>query len=219
MDDSSFSAAAKMPGARRLRLPAGRGGDFGGMQGTPTADPRQIPQPQPQNFVLTSESFQNGGIIPDHLAGEEGVSPHLAWANVPRGTARFVIIMDDPDAQPAVGHTFVHWVAALPDRTRSLDEGASGGGWTDNPRPLAGDATSTPYRGPRPPSGAHRYFIKVYAMGSSFGAPDFRDLARNEVANDTRTYTRQRFEELFRSDILSMAEISGTYSAEPHVGV
>ena len=201
----------------RLWLPAGRGGDVGGMQDRPAADPRRIPEPQRRDFALTSESFDDRGIIPDRLAGDAGVSPHLAWADVPRGTARFVIIMDDPDAEPVVGHTFVHWVAAVPERTRSLDEGASGGGWTDNPRPLGAGATSTPYRGPRPPSGAHRYFIKVYAMGGSFAAPDFDDLARSETANDTRTFTRARFEELYRSDILSAAEISGTYSAEPHV--
>lgn len=201
----------------RLWLPAGRGSDAGGMQDRPAADPRRIPQPQPQDFILTSESFEDGGIIPDRLAGDAGVSPHLAWANVPRGSARFAIIMDDPDAEPVVGRTYVHWVACVPERVHSLEEGASGGGWTDNPRPLGDGATSTPYRGPRPPSGTHRYFIKVYALGGSFAAPDFEDLARNPTANDTRTYTRERFEALYRSDILAAAEISGTYSAEPHL--
>ncbi len=78
---------------------------------------------------------------------------------------------------------------------------------------LPGEAGSTAYRGPRPPSGTHRYYIAVYAMSRSFADPEFRDLAHSGRANDTSTYTRKHFESLFRADILASAEITGTYTA------
>ncbi|MFL6623030.1 MAG: YbhB/YbcL family Raf kinase inhibitor-like protein [Sulfurifustis sp.] len=194
--------------------PAGREHHGGAPHGAQQTQSTKIPQTGSHVFALTSESFENDGIIPDRLAREHGVSPQLSWTDPPDGAERFVIIMDDPDAQSVVGHTFVHWVACLPAGVRSLTEGASAGGWTRKPKTLAGDSTSTPYRGPHPPSGTHRYRIAIYAMSSSFRRPDFRDLTRSRAANDSRTYTRERFESLFGSDILASAQITGTYSAE-----
>lgn len=172
-----------------------------------------------QSFTLSSESFSNGDVIPERLALVNGASPQLAWSNPPKGTERFVIIMDDPDAEPVVGHTFVHWVACVPARATSLPEGASSGGWTNKPKVLSGDNTSAPYRGPKPPaaSGMHRYWITVFAVSESFADPDFEDLAHSDKADDTRTYTRERFKNLYRPDILALAEISGTYSVSSHL--
>lgn len=184
-----------------------------GMQGSPEVEPSKVPRPAPQDFALSSASFTDGGAIPERFAGPAGVSPQLSWSDPPAGTQRLVVIMDDPDAQPVVGHTFVHWVAALPPNRRALPEAASAGGWTDRHQPLTGDWSSTPYRGPKPPSGMHRYHVAIYALGGSFRDADFQNLARNERANDTQTYTREYFESAFRSDILAKAEISGTYSA------
>src|SRR5436190_23215779 len=49
-----------------------------------------------EEFKLSSESFPDGGTIPDRFAEESGVSPQLSWSNGPPGTQSFVIIMDDP---------------------------------------------------------------------------------------------------------------------------
>lgn len=178
----------------------------------PDAEPKRAPVTGAKQFALNSESFENGGAIPERLAGEQGLSPHLAWVDAPKGTDRFVIIMDDPDAEPVVGHTFVHWVAAVPAGRNSIDEGASTGGWTGQRKVLSGDCSSTAYRGPKPPSGAHRYHIAIYAMSRSFKNPEFENLADSQPANDTRSFTRARFEELYRSDINASAEITGTYA-------
>jgi len=196
-----------------LLSPAPRDRGTDGTRAAPAARHKKAPRAEAQTFKLTSDSFDDDGVIPERLAGAHGVSPQLTWANAPRDTDRFVIIMDDPDARPVVGHTFVHWVAALPGDRHSLKEGASAGGWTHKHKVLSGDGTSIAYRGPRPPSGTHRYHIAVYAMDGSFAEPDFQDLARATAANDTRTYTRERFESLFRAAILASAEISGTYRA------
>jgi Raf kinase inhibitor-like YbhB/YbcL family protein len=139
----------------------------------------------------------------------------LFWMNAPEGTDRFVIIMDDPDAQQTVGYTFVHWVAAVPANARMLEEGVSSGGWTGRPKVLTGEFSCTAYKGPKPPSGTHLYHIAVYAMNRSFDDPEFDDLA-GSVADDTHTCTRTHFEALYSTDILAKAEITGTYSAKPH---
>lgn len=176
----------------------------------------QAPRTEQEEFRLSSDSFPDGGVIPDRYAEEAGVSPQLSWTNAPPGTQSFVIIMDDPDAEQAVGYTFVHWVAAVPADYDALDEGASMGGWGGGRRllTLSGDMTSTAYRGPKPPSGTHRYHIAVYAMKPSFRDKEFEDLAHSERADDARTYTREFFETRYHSDINAKAEISGLYSAK-----
>lgn len=197
-----------------LMSPIGFDRAWGGLE----EDKARARRREPHDFNLTSESFQDGGVIPDRLAEEQGVSPQLSWMNAPEDMSRFVIIMDDPDAQPVVGHTFVHWVAALPPSRNSIEEGASSGGWTGNPRVLTGDSTCTAYRGPKPPSGTHRYYIAIYAMSGAFDDPEFEDLSHS-VADDTKTCTREHFEALYHRDILAKAEISGTYAAQskaPH---
>jgi Raf kinase inhibitor-like YbhB/YbcL family protein len=191
-----------------LRSPIGFERAWAGMEKEPDRKPRA----EVQELTLSSESFEDDGNIPERLAGKQGISPQLAWLNAPEEMSRFIIIMDDPDAQPVVGHTFVHWVAAVPAYRNSIEEGASAGGWTGRPKVLSGDSTSTPYRGPLPPSGTHRYFIAVYAMSGSFNDPEFEDLAASVLANDTSTCTRERFESMYHADIIASAQISGTYT-------
>jgi Raf kinase inhibitor-like YbhB/YbcL family protein len=185
--------------------------DIPGVQTPPEIDPAKR-----QRFALSSESFEDGGVIPQRLAMDEGVSPQLSWTNVPKNTDRFVIIMDDPDAKPSVGHTFVHWIALLPGDRESIEEGASASGWTDEAKALSGDVISTAYKGPRPPSGRHRYHIAVYALKDSFSNQEFEDLATSEMANDNRSYTRAHFESTYGPHILASAEITGVYEARPN---
>jgi Raf kinase inhibitor-like YbhB/YbcL family protein len=193
------------------RSPVSFDSDSGGRRREPNLEPDKTPQVEPLEFDLSSESFEDGGIIPEALAREHGISPQLSWKNTPEGTDRFVIIMDDPDAQQAVGYTFVHWVAAVPASYDTLPEGASSGGWTGRPKVLDGDASSTAYRGPKPPSGTHRYHIAVYAMSNTFDDPEFENLP-GSVADDTHTCTREHFEALYARDVLAKAEITGRYS-------
>jgi len=57
---------------------------------------------------ITSESFSDGGVMPAHCAFcvpdaashiklGQNRNPHLAWADLPKGTASVVIICHDPD--------------------------------------------------------------------------------------------------------------------------
>lgn len=121
---------------------------------------------------IRSKAFQNGQPIPKkHTCDGPDLSPSLEWSGVPDGTQSFALIADDPDAP--VG-TWVHWVLYdLPPETRSLSEGVPntetlprGGAQGRN------DFGRIGYGGPCPPPGRpHRYFFKLYALGSRVNLP------------------------------------------------
>ena len=116
---------------------------------------------------VTSSAFSEGANIPTRYACDgEDVSPHLSWSGKPEGTKSIALIADDPNAP---GRTFVHWVvysvpasaAGLPDGVSAEAEGHMEG---------RNDFGRRGYGGPCPPPGnPHRYFFKVYALGSEPG--------------------------------------------------
>ena len=126
--------------------------------------------PEPQVKVamqIKSASFFNTGPIPAKYTGYgAGVSPQLSWSAPPEGTKSLVLLVEDPDApgpQP-----FVHWlIYNIPATTSSIPEG----------QPPAGsmlgknDGGSTAYYGPRPPSGVHHYYFRLYAVDRQVDLP------------------------------------------------
>ena len=122
-------------------------------------------------FELKSDAFENNGMIPARYTRDgENVSPPLTWCDVPAGTKRFILIVDDPDAP--VGD-WVHWLGwNIPAETASLVEGMS-----RDPKLASGmcqgitDYGTTGYDGPCPPSGTHRYFFKLYAVDTVLELP------------------------------------------------
>jgi Raf kinase inhibitor-like YbhB/YbcL family protein len=56
---------------------------------------------------LTSSAFADGAMIPRRFTCDgQGLSPPLAWADVPNNVRSFVLLCDDPDAP---GGTWHHW--------------------------------------------------------------------------------------------------------------
>src|SRR6266508_4101097 len=113
---------------------------------------------------LTSTAFQDGGMIPaKYTCDGTNVSPPLEWSDAPQTTKSLALICDDPDAP---GKTWVHWVVFdLPGGRTSLPENvppqnaiAAGGKQGTN------DFKKNGYGAPCPPSGMHRYFVKIYAL-------------------------------------------------------
>ncbi|MRH90493.1 YbhB/YbcL family Raf kinase inhibitor-like protein [Nocardia sp. SYP-A9097] len=96
--------------------------------------------------------------------GGGDISPALAWAGIPAGTAQLLVVVEDPDAPTAV--PFVHCVALVDPTVAELPSGA-----------LASD-TSVPgvrilrsgwgrgYAGPAPIAGhgPHRYVFQIFAL-------------------------------------------------------
>jgi Raf kinase inhibitor-like YbhB/YbcL family protein len=130
----------------------------------PAATPTATTAPQNSKMELTSSAFNQGSAIPAKYSCQgEQVSFALDWSAPPAGTQSLALIMSDPDAP--VG-TFIHWVVYnLPASTRSLSEGASGNlpSGTIEGQTSAG---SKAYVGPCPPSGQHRYYLRIYALDS-----------------------------------------------------
>ncbi len=118
---------------------------------------------------LESDAFSPGGPISRHYTCDgDNISPSLRWHGLPKHTHSLVLIVDDPDAP---GKTFVHWVLYdLPPDTHKLPERVA-----TQPKLYNGAIQGTNdfgrlgYRGPCPPSGTHRYFFKLYALGQTLG--------------------------------------------------
>lgn len=111
-------------------------------------------------FELTSPAFTDGAVIPKkHTCDGADVSPALRWADPPKGTRCFALIVDDPDAPMG---TWVHWVLynvpadllELPEAVPPEDSFPNGMHQGIN------DFQRIGYGGPCPPPGkSHRYFL------------------------------------------------------------
>jgi len=126
-------------------------------------------------LAVTSPAFARNGAMPMRFSEyADGVSPALAWSAVPNAQS-YAIIMEDPDAKPAL--PFVHWVAwNIPAGVTRLPEGVQEQPRLTEPEGvLQGRNTrgSTGYYGPRPPVGeaAHHYHFQVFALDTQLDVP------------------------------------------------
>jgi Raf kinase inhibitor-like YbhB/YbcL family protein len=114
---------------------------------------------------LASTAFQHGGMILARYTCEgEDISPELSWKDAPPGTQSFVLVMHDPDAPRPGG--FAHWVLFnIPGSVNHIDEGVPQQAIVPGVA-LQGrnDAGGIGYMGPCPPSGIHRYFVRLFAL-------------------------------------------------------
>ncbi len=109
-------------------------------------------------FTITSTAFKEGDNVPPKFTADgPDVSPALHWANPPAGTKSFALICDDPDAPVGL---WTHWLLKdIPASATGIEEGKKLGTEVVNSFDYAH------YGGPAPPSGTHRYFFRLYAMG------------------------------------------------------
>ena len=152
-------------------------------------------------FTITSNSFKDGAVIINIYACPENRQPHFSWKDYPDNTKCFAIIMDDADAIPVVGYTFVHWnVFNIPSTITSINEGQ---------KIIEGSTMGTnhfkrkDYSGPCPPKGTpHTYATNIYALKQ-----------RLDNIDHNTPYTLLKFESLFKSDILNVVRITGISSS------
>ena len=141
---------------------------------------------------LTSAAFANNGLIPSEFTCDgPDTSPPLAISEVPKNAKSLALIMDDPDAPTGV---FVHWVVwnISPD-TREIRKGAEPSGVQGKT-----DFRKSGYGGPCPPSGIHRYFFKLYALGTLLDLPEGS--------------SKKDVEKAMQGHIIEKAELVGTYT-------
>ena len=150
------------------------------------------------HMQLTSTAFTEGAAIPaKYTCDATNASPPLKWSGVPAAAKSLALIVDDPDAPSG---TWVHWVLYdLPAAASELAE--------DEPKSqyiAAGakqglnDFRHLGYGGPCPPHGKpHRYFFKLYALGTLL------DLKPG--------LTKKDIERAMEKHILAQGQLIGTY--------
>lgn len=148
---------------------------------------------------ITSSAFQQARSIPIRFTCDgENASPAFSWRGAPAQTKSFAIIMHDPDAPRAGG--FTHWVAySIPAKVAELPSNLP------QEEQVAGccaqgknDAGKIGYLGPCPPSGTHRYIIRLYALDTEL--------------NLKPGASEQELQEAMRGHVLERSELTGTYA-------
>ena len=110
---------------------------------------------------VTSPSFNENGNIPAKFTCQgDNISPAITVKGMPPETKSLAIIVEDPDA---ANGTVIHWVAWDMDAAGNIPEKSMGGTQGKNTRGNNG------YMGPCPPTGAHHYHFKVYALDRMLG--------------------------------------------------
>ncbi len=146
-----------------------------------------------RSIKVNSPTFSYGEFIPrKYTCDGENVNPPLEIEGVPKNAKSLVLIVDDPDAP--IG-TFTHWLvwninpSVKKIEEKSLPEGAVVG---------RNDFGKASYGGPCPPSGAHRYFFRIYAL--------------DKVLNLSEGAGRSELEKGMKNHILAFGELMGKYS-------
>ena len=128
-------------------------------------------------FQISSPDFTDGSKLNKRFTpfGED-VNPILKWINPPKETKSFALICEDPDCPSGL---FTHWaVKNIPKDVTQVGNGEKIGEEVTNSWGLKR------YKGPRPPSGTHRYYFKLYALGvESLSAKNLKDLRKQIIRN------------------------------------
>lgn len=121
------------------------------------------------SMQIASPAFAHAEMIPERYTCKgNDISPPLEWKGAPEGSRSFALIFDDPDAPMG---TWVHWVVydlpaecnKLPEDVPEVNPISGGGVQGTNSWGRIG------YGGPCPPSGTHRYFLRLYALDTVLG--------------------------------------------------
>ncbi|RYY27360.1 MAG: YbhB/YbcL family Raf kinase inhibitor-like protein [Sphingomonadales bacterium] len=164
-----------------------------------------IVQPQLGSFEtlhLASPAFANGARLPERFTADgAGVSPPLFWTDVPEGTVRLALIVEDPDApspQPLV-HAVVWDLAPEGD----LKEGAiqrDGAESADGSDVGRNSFLGEGWLPPDPPTGhgEHNYAFQLFALAAGPDLPE--------------TPGRGAMIEAMAGRVLAAGLLTGTYS-------
>jgi Raf kinase inhibitor-like YbhB/YbcL family protein len=114
---------------------------------------------------VTSPAFSHGSSIPKKFTCEgQDVSPEISWIDAPKETKSFALILHDPDAPRSGG--FTHWLVydIPPDVNRVAENLPKTASLPGIGLQGKNDFGKIGYMGPCPPSGTHRYFVRLYAL-------------------------------------------------------
>jgi Raf kinase inhibitor-like YbhB/YbcL family protein len=123
---------------------------------------------------------QNQLILDKYTPQGENYSPELSWTDPPLGTKSLALVVEDPDAPKG---TWYHWLVYNIDPYQYIiAEDTIPGEQVINSWKING------YKGPSPPKGQkHRYFFRLYALGSKLTKIDnakdlFKEINKHKLA-------------------------------------
>lgn len=142
---------------------------------------------------ITSSAFQEEGNIPSKFTCDgSDASPGLNFSGAPPEAKSLALIVDDPDAPSGL---FTHWIAwNIDPKTGSIGESSSPAGAVQG----TNDFGKSGYGGPCPPSGAHRYYFKIFALDRAL---DLKPGAR-----------RKELDAAMSGHVIAQGELMGRYS-------
>jgi Raf kinase inhibitor-like YbhB/YbcL family protein len=142
---------------------------------------------------MTSPAFQEGGTIPEKFSKNgQNVSPELRIEGAPAEAKSLVLIVDDPDAPVGL---FTHWLVwNIDPKTTEIAENSAPKGAVQGTNDFPGQR----YDGPRPPSGTHRYYFKIFALDKTL---DLKPGAK-----------RKEVDTAMKGHVLGQGELIGRYS-------
>ena len=142
---------------------------------------------------VTSSAFQEGGNIPSKFTCDGAdVNPALRFEGAPAEAKSIVLIVDDPDAPVGL---FTHWLVwNIDPKTSEIAENSAPGGAVQG----TNDFPKKGYGGPCPPSGAHRYYFKIFALDQTL---DLKPGAK-----------RAEVDAAIRGHVIAQGELMGRYS-------
>ncbi|WP_457105036.1 YbhB/YbcL family Raf kinase inhibitor-like protein [Methylobacterium sp. P5_C11] len=155
----------------------------------------------PASLVLTSPAFAEGAELPARFTADgEGLSPPLAWSNLPAGTTALVVLVEDagsPTPQPLVH--LILW--SVPADISEIGEGAlPSPGHPGNDTALGRNSfLRAAWLPPDPPTGhgSHEYVFQIYALRKA--------LALSESPG------RGALLDAMRGQVLAKGVLTGTY--------
>ena len=144
------------------------------------------------DFRITSSIFEDNGNIPGkYTCDGANVNPPLRIENVSPETTSLVLILDDLNAPRG---TYVHWILwNIRPNTKEIKENSVPEGAVQG----ITDFKKRKYGGPCPPSRAHKYVFKIYAL-------DIRlDLNPDSSKKDV--------EKAMKGHVIAEAQMTGIY--------
>ena len=155
-----------------------------------------------KNLKVTSEAFEDGGIIPEKYTGRgEDVSPPIKIYSIASEAKSIAVIMDDIDHPLGV---FNHWLIwnipaafdEIPEAIPKKEVVSSLGNAVQGKSAYGGKRY---YRGPKPPFGTHKYVFKVYVLDSFLN-----------LKNDT---SKKELQESMEGKVLQYGTLTGEFGS------